>query len=108
MADGGEGRVAGAREGSAVLVDRGVPRGVLQAASMPTIDSPLSSRNRAAADLMEMAMFLLLLEALGALLLLVFIVWWTMFSGRPKGERPDTEKEEGGSPDAGREHRNGR
>ena len=31
-------------------------------------------------------MVLLLLEALGALLLLVFIVWWTMFSGRKNGE----------------------
>lgn len=31
-------------------------------------------------------MSLLLLEALGALVLLVFIVWWTMFSGRKKGE----------------------
>ena len=28
-------------------------------------------------------MALILLEALGAGLLLVFIVWWTMFSGRP-------------------------
>jgi hypothetical protein len=34
-------------------------------------------------------MTLLLLEALLALVLLVFIVWWTMFSGRPGGERPD-------------------
>ncbi len=34
-------------------------------------------------------MTLLLLEALGALLILVFIVWWTMFSGRKKGELPD-------------------
>ncbi|MCB4362570.1 hypothetical protein KIH07_02415 [Hydrogenophaga taeniospiralis] len=34
-------------------------------------------------------MTLLLLEALGALVLLVFIVWWTMFSGREKGELPD-------------------
>ncbi len=37
-------------------------------------------------------MSLLLLEALGALLLLLFIVWWTMFSGRKKGEldnKPD-------------------
>ncbi len=31
-------------------------------------------------------MLLLLLEALGALLILVFIVWWTMFSGREGGE----------------------
>jgi hypothetical protein len=35
------------------------------------------------------AMSLLLLEALGALLLFVFIVWWTMFSGRKKGEMQD-------------------
>ena len=35
-------------------------------------------------------MSLLLLEALGALLLLVFIVWWTMFSGRKNGELPGT------------------
>ena len=31
-------------------------------------------------------MGLILLEALGALLLLVLIVWWTMFSGRKSGE----------------------
>lgn len=31
-------------------------------------------------------MTLILLEALGAGLLLVFIVWWTMFSGRRGGE----------------------
>jgi hypothetical protein len=34
-------------------------------------------------------MALLLLEALGALAVLVAIVWWTMFSGRRKGERRD-------------------
>ena len=33
-------------------------------------------------------MGLILLEALLALVLLVVIVWWTMFSGRPKGEPP--------------------
>lgn len=31
-------------------------------------------------------MGLILLEAFGALVLLVFIVWWTMFSGRKGGE----------------------
>jgi len=36
-------------------------------------------------------MTLLLLEALGALLIFIFIVWWTMFSGRPKGELPRKE-----------------
>jgi cytoskeletal protein RodZ len=33
-------------------------------------------------------MILLILEALLALLILVGIVWWTMFSGRSKGELP--------------------
>ena len=41
-------------------------------------------------------MGLILLEALGAGVLLVLIVWWTMFSGRVKGELPgpDTPKEQ--------------
>jgi hypothetical protein len=34
-------------------------------------------------------MWLLIFEALGALALLVFLVWWTMFSGRKRGERDD-------------------
>ena len=38
-------------------------------------------------------MTLLLLEALGALLILVFIVWWTMFSGRKNGELKDISDE---------------
>ena len=38
-------------------------------------------------------MLLLLLEALGAGVLFIGIIWWTMFAGRPKGElpQPDTE-----------------
>jgi hypothetical protein len=36
-------------------------------------------------------MLLLLLEALGALLIFVFIIWWTMFAGRKKGERRQDE-----------------
>ncbi|WP_255466288.1 hypothetical protein [Ramlibacter sp. WS9] len=42
-------------------------------------------------------MLLILLEALLALVLLVAIVWWTMFAGRKKGElvaRDETEKKE--------------
>ncbi|MCX2860570.1 hypothetical protein OOZ63_01805 [Paucibacter sp. PLA-PC-4] len=38
-------------------------------------------------------MGLLLLEALGALALLIFIVWWTMFSGRKGGERRDADQD---------------
>jgi hypothetical protein len=36
-------------------------------------------------------MMLILLEALGAGVILVLIVWWTMFSGRRNGERKDEE-----------------
>ena len=35
----------------------------------------------------DITMWLILLEALGALVILVLIVWWTMFSGRKGGER---------------------
>ncbi len=39
-------------------------------------------------------MGLILLEALLALVILVAIVWWTMFSGRRKGELPaDTDRD---------------
>lgn len=39
-------------------------------------------------------MIAILLEALGALLLLALIVWWTMFSGRRRGELPDAARPE--------------
>lgn len=39
------------------------------------------------------AMSLLILEALGAGALLVFIVWWTMFSGRRRGERDAPDRD---------------
>jgi hypothetical protein len=39
-------------------------------------------------------MTLLLLEALGAMLIFVFIVWWTMFSGRKNGELQDSTDDE--------------
>ena len=38
-------------------------------------------------------MGLILLEALGAMVLLILIVWWTMFSGRKKGELENPEKD---------------
>ena len=43
-------------------------------------------------------MVLILLEALAALLILVLIVWWTMCSGRPKGESPPGEHKDDRSP----------
>jgi hypothetical protein len=81
--------------------------GLAQAASKPAraiieaLRNDGRSRIGSAITFQEQIMALLLLEALGALLLLVFIVWWTMFSGREKGElkdgsaraAPDMEKE---------------
>jgi hypothetical protein len=37
-------------------------------------------------------MWVIVLEALGALALLVLIVWWTMFAGRRRGERQAPEE----------------
>lgn len=45
-------------------------------------------------------MTLLLLEALGALLIFLFIVWWTMFSGRRKGELPGSAEQTAPAPEA--------
>lgn len=39
-------------------------------------------------------MGLILLEALGALVLLILIVWWTMFSGRKNGELRNPPKDD--------------
>lgn len=39
-------------------------------------------------------MTLLLLEALGAGLVFIGIIWWTMFSGRENGELPPDENED--------------
>lgn len=51
-------------------------------------------------------MGLILLEALGALVLLLLIVWWTMFAGRKRGELPGTPApdapDEAPPPDSGK------
>jgi len=39
-------------------------------------------------------MTLLLLEALGAGLLFIGIIWWTMFSGRPDGDPPSADTQD--------------
>jgi len=39
-------------------------------------------------------MGLIVLEALAAGGILVWIVWWTMFSGRDKGELKDRDRED--------------
>jgi hypothetical protein len=44
-------------------------------------------------------MWLLILEALAALALLLGLVWWTMFSGRRRGERSPEGTEESSRPE---------
>jgi hypothetical protein len=44
------------------------------------------------------AMWLLAVEALIALAMLIFVVWWTMFHGRSKGERR-SGRDDPGKPD---------
>lgn len=47
-------------------------------------------------------MWLLLLEAFMAMMVLIFIVWWTMFSGRkPEAslEEPPASRDKPGPPD---------
>ena len=56
---------------------------VRPSAKAPTIDEQRS-----------LIMGLILLEALLALALLMLIVWWTMFSGRQKGELKSETKDE--------------
>jgi hypothetical protein len=66
---------------------------VEHAAKLPTITAmPMWCARAHHRQRSLIPMTLLLLEALGALLILVFIVWWTMFSGRKNGELPDDVK----------------
>ena len=80
---------AGKRELGGCEGDGGAGGGAAQEASMPTIDSihnDFSIRYK--------RMLLILLEALGAGLILVLIVWWTMFHGRQGGERDKDSNED--------------
>ena len=71
--------------GGAGCDPRGSGSGVLQAASAAAMIAASIRPHRTD------PMALILLEALGALVLFVFIVWWTMFAGRKRGERRDDE-----------------
>ena len=57
----------------------------VQPTSKPRIHGVAGRRMRGRTE----TMWLILLEALGALLVLGLIVWWVMFAGRRKGERRD-------------------
>ena len=73
--------VARAGTVAGVIVGLSACGALLHATSVPTI-AALANLQRV------LFMVLLVLEALGALVLLLLIVWWTMFSGRDQGELP--------------------
>jgi hypothetical protein len=51
-------------------------------------------------------MWILLLEALAALTLLIGLVWWTMFSGRSRGERRAAPVDDGSGSKGGKDDNN--
>jgi hypothetical protein len=76
-----DGAAAGGGSGSAAGAGASGGGTPAQPTRLPTIAARTANR-----------MGLILLEALGALVLLVLIVWWTMFAGRDKGERRDDDR----------------
>jgi hypothetical protein len=60
-----------------------------QAVRLPTIAATThAAQADGTLDKGTLRMGLILLEALLALVVLIAIVWWTMFAGRSKGELP--------------------
>jgi cbb3-type cytochrome oxidase subunit 3 len=109
----GAGTADGPVRGAGVVLGAGAGPGVPQAAShtaRPSDARPVAVRRAGegparrvmsvarptphARQRHNSAMALLLIEALLALALLLFIVWWTMFSGRRKGELQDATADE--------------
>ena len=83
---GAAGLAAGAGAGRDALAGAGGMRigGLEHATRVPTIATLPTQVH-------TLPMTLLLLEALGAGLIFVAIIWWTMFAGRKGGELPPDE-----------------
>jgi len=84
----GAGSVGAAAGGAGVGVGSG-GGAVAQPARAPRIAAAANARPKSRQTGRGVPMWLLLLEALAALGLLLFIVWWVMFAGRRKGERDE-------------------
>ena len=69
----------------------GVPAQATSSAAQPAARVPRMVPARRLAPWEVVDMWVILLEALIALLLLGGIVWWTMFAGRRRGERHDPD-----------------
>jgi len=66
-----------------------------------TVSLAFSGRGQLRFNEVTKSMWLIVLEALGALCVFVFLIWWTMFSGRRGGElgdeaAPDTQAPQDG------------
>jgi hypothetical protein len=89
---GGTGKAgAGAGDGVAPAEARAVSRVSSGASCKEDPAQATSHRLASIAPPRHNAMGLLLLEALLALVILLGVVWWTMFSGRKGGELPRDE-----------------
>ena len=82
-----------------VLGAGGLGGGALaQPASVPSSSAaimPAQASARRTADVFRSKwMWLFILEAFAALVLFVFIIWWTMFSGRKNGELQDESQDQ--------------
>lgn len=87
------GRIGSTLAGVVGVAGAGATSGVLEQAARVAAAAATSVPRMAPAGRpapwKAMVMWVILLEALGALALLVLIVWWTMFAGRRRGERRD-------------------
>lgn len=75
-----------------------VAGGSAQPATMPRIAATAAPRTPVRhprpAGSRALRMWVIFLEMLAALALLLFIVWWTMFAGRRRGERRDDRRDQ--------------
>ena len=87
------GGALGAGLGAGGALEQPASTAISSAAIMP---APASARR--AADLPRREfMLLFMLEAFAALLLFIFIIWWTMFSGRKNGELQEESQDQSGN-----------
>ena len=84
-----EAAASGRRTPACAVSARSALGAVFEQAARPMASVPRMALAARVAPWRAIVMWVILLEALGALVLMLLIVWWTMFSGRRHGERRD-------------------
>ena len=92
MMGGGNGSPLSGFVGMGMLLTGAEEVSTPQPVKLPTIKSTAHVGRCLMFAHRSVSMSWLILEALLALLIFVGIVWWTMFSGRPRGEVPPSEE----------------